>query len=291
LHNHAIGLTAQLLRSMFPATWVQYTVPAAAAPTTASPTVSASTPVPITSCPAARARTPLFKLKNAQSIALNVCQISHQQDLVTDLRLRGRSAADNSLIPCPNSLTSTGGVSYCCGFNNQGCCDNGTDFPLPVGQVMLRASQITALGLMSVSITGTSSVTTTSRQPSTISSSASTTQTSILPSLAVTSTHPATSNTKALAIGLGVGVPLFLILVSVLLLLFWELRRHNTLKAAERPDNAEIWPTSRPLIPADPQQGLEMPAYHYPVQQSPHQVHQVPEAASSPVLEMSTNRR
>ena len=137
--------------------------------------------------------------------------------------------AITAIYPCPEHKEPSGTQTYCCGDE---CCKNDAPtFTVPVGTVLSRSSQIpmSASGSKLLSISGSAQ--------STSRASSSTPPNPAPPS--TSQSHGPTSH--AAAIGLGVGIPLGLILIASVLPVYFELRRHNSLLAAQA--SAELEPT------------------------------------------------
>lgn len=150
------------------------------------------------------------------------------------------------VYPCPDAGAELGKpIDYCCGDN---CCSTGVStFTIPIGTVVREPIPTTATYPFPTSSSSTIT------EPSLSSATTSSSSSSSSPT-AQTTPSSSPSNSKALLIGLAVGVPLAALLIAAFLLVFRELRRHNSLLEEQRREGPAP-PQRPPPAPAGPAGG------------------------------------
>src|SRR5436305_228197 len=127
-------------------------------------------------------------------------------------------------MTCSNSGGS--GNNYCCRVDTDAetCCNNGSSFVVPVGQVIGHPNASTSSSTLS-SNTGTAT-----RSPPRSSQS----QFPVLPSEMAQPNSNSKSSAISLGLGIGLGLPLSVAFLALLFFLLKELRRQNNIREAER---------------------------------------------------------
>jgi hypothetical protein len=134
-----------------------------------------------------------------------------------------------AVIPCDQSWSGGGYISYCCQPDAADCCSKSAWGNIPVGTIIRNPIS-----------TSTSAVSTSSSLFGSISSQTATTSASQTVAQSASSTPSADSGSLriGLGVGLGVGLPIALALIGLLGFLVWEVRKKNQRQAAA--DSTEI---------------------------------------------------